>query len=154
MKTIKKYQIKKFTFSLIFASVVIVVAVLIYEQQKTILPAVDVDSSRRTSIAFFPDTLIHLGNVREKESVDIEFAFENKGNESLIIDDVITNCGCMASAWPRKPILPKEKDIIKISFHAKSIGFFSKNATIFLNNTNGPVILYFEGNVVGADKKP
>jgi hypothetical protein len=78
-----------------------------------------------------------------------EFEFTNTGNEPLILTQPRSSCGCTVPAWPRKPILPGEKEKIKVTYNTAIKGRFQKTVTIMSNaNVNKSVVLTIKGDVV------
>ncbi len=77
---------------------------------------------------------INFGNHREGEILDTVFRFTNTGEAPLIISKVKTSCGCTVPEWPKKPVQPGEKGIIKVRFdtHHKR-GHQVKTITIHSN---------------------
>lgn len=78
-----------------------------------------------------------------------EFEFTNTGNEPLILTQPRSSCGCTVPAWPRKPILPGEKEKIKVTYNTAIKGRFQKTVTIMSNaSVNKSVVLTIKGEVV------
>ena len=42
-----------------------------------------------------------FGDIVQGDKVSHVFEFENTGTEPLILSNVLTTCGCTATAWPR-----------------------------------------------------
>lgn len=83
---------------------------------------------------------IYLDNMPEFK-LDVEFT--NTGDEPLLLSNVRACCGTRVTAWPREPIMPGEKGIIKVNFRlAPRPQRISRTVTITSNNTNRPVTIY------------
>ncbi len=82
----------------------------------------------------FDVTEIHFGKHREGEILDTVFHFTNTGEAPLIISKVRTSCGCTVPEWPKEPIQPGERGVLKVRFdtHHKK-GHQVKTITIHSN---------------------
>ena len=60
------------------------------------------------------------------------------------------SCGCTVPEWPKRPILPGDTDVIKVTYkNTDRPGSFSKYVTIFSNAmTNKEVKLYIKGKIL------
>lgn len=89
------------------------------------------------AVMTFDTTKHDFGDIHQGDKVKYTFAFENTGNEPLIITNVQVTCGCTASDWPRDPIAPGQESSITISFNsAGKIGMQNKVITIVSNAAN------------------
>ena len=98
----------------------------------------------------FEKTTHQFGEIPYKGSAVYEFVFKNTGNEPLILSQPKSSCGCTVPEWPKKPILPGETDVIKVTYkNTDRPGSFSKYVTIFSNaKTNKEVKLYIKGKIL------
>ncbi|MBW6491560.1 MAG: DUF1573 domain-containing protein [Lentimicrobium sp.] len=80
-----------------------------------------------------------------------EFEFTNTGKEPLILSSVRSSCGCTVPSWPREPILPGKKEVIKVKYDTKRQGPINKSITVMSNAKNPTEVLRIAGNIV---KKP
>ena len=82
----------------------------------------------------FEKTTHQFGEIPFKGNGVYEFVFKNTGNEPLILSQPKSSCGCTVPEWPKKPILPGETDVIKVTYkYTDRPGSFSKYVTIFSN---------------------
>ncbi len=89
----------------------------------------------------FEVTQADLGDLRQGEKAEYLFEFTNTGNKPLIIQNVISTCGCTVPEWPKTPVKPGEKAVLKVVFDSTGkIGRQNKIITI-------------RSNVPGPDKK-
>ncbi len=67
------------------------------------------------------DSLIYdFGTVSATSpAVEHDYTFEVKGSQPVAILYATPSCGCTASDFPRKPTMPGEKGIIKVTFDPK-----------------------------------
>ena len=102
----------------------------------------------------FEKTTHQFGEIPFKGNGVYEFVFKNTGNEPLILSQPKSSCGCTVPEWPKKPILPGETDVIKVTYkYTDRPGSFSKYVTIFSNaKVNNVVKLYIKGKVLEEQK--
>lgn len=82
------------------------------------------------------------------------FPFKNKGNDTLLISNVKSSCGCVVGSWPREPIPPGGKNVIKVRYYTKRVGKFYKSLTVTTNDSNrGTIILTIKGNVLPQNEQ-
>ncbi len=91
-----------------------------------------------------------FGDVEEAlGTVSCSFAFENTGNEQLVINKVRTSCGCTVPEYPSEPIAPGDKGVIKVTFNPSGRpGTFSKPVYVYSNTNPDRTILRIYGEVV------
>ena len=78
-----------------------------------------------------------FGDIVQGTKVEHTFKFENTGTEPLILSNVLTTCGCTASAWPREPIAPGKESEITVTFNsAGKMGKQNKVITVVSNGVN------------------
>lgn len=90
----------------------------------------------------FPDMI-------EGSSVSYTFKFKNTGNQPLVVNNVLTQCGCTAPEWPQDPIAPGKTGEIKIKFNSTGKnGMQNKTATVMSNALNPMEQLVITTNVL------
>lgn len=68
----------------------------------------------------FDKTTHDFGDVKEGEVVTTIFTFTNTGDSPLIINNIITPCGCTTPEYDKgTPVLPGEQSQIKVVFKTK-----------------------------------
>ena len=132
-----RYLIGIFSF-MVFA---VLTFYLIKKSKQSVIPI----SKSHNTIAFFINKSIDLDTIRVNIETEIKIPFENRGNNKLIIYNIIPNCGCTIPKWPDKPLPPGEKDTLIILFNPYETGYFNKTLSIFANNTGGPIIIRISG---------
>lgn len=76
------------------------------------------------------------------------FKFKNTGNSPLIIQTVISSCGCTTPVWTRNPVKPGESGKIEVTFLNDQGPYpFDKALTVYISSMNRPVILRIKGVV-------
>jgi len=87
----------------------------------------------KTKIKFTHD--VHdFGKLKGGESREYDFEFTNVGKEDLIIEYAKGSCGCTVPEWPKDPIKPGNKGVIKVKFDSTGKqGKQEKNVTVIAN---------------------
>ena len=107
---------------------------------------------------------IHCSNKRKKSKINIEnsnlslgifdwqqerrgeFIFENIGDQHLVIDDVVTSCGCVMTCYSKEPVRPDGTVSLFITYKAEQPGHFEKNIKVYCNAESSPVLLKITGD--------
>ena len=101
----------------------------------------------------FEESKHDFGDINQGDKVEHTFAFENTGDEPLIITDVRVTCGCTATDWPREPIAPGESSSITVQFNsAGKKGRQNKVVTIVSNAVSPLNQVTIATNVIVKDK--
>lgn len=99
----------------------------------------------------FEEANYDFGDIQQGDVVEHVFAFENTGNEPLVISDVRTTCGCTAPSWPREPIPPGEEGELTVRFNSRGkIGVQNKVVTVLSNAVNNRARVMIKTNVLMA----
>lgn len=96
-----------------------------------------------------------FGKFSEKNPVvTCTFAFQNVGEQNLIINQAIASCGCTVPEYTKTPIKPGEKGEIKVTYNGsgKFPGHFKKSITVRTNGVVEMTRLYIEGEMEGEEK--
>ena len=78
------------------------------------------------------------GTVKYGADGSCTFEFQNTGNEPLIISNAKGSCGCTVPEWPKEPIAPGAKGVIRVKYDTNRPGPINKNVTITSNAINEP----------------
>ncbi|MBM3423974.1 MAG: DUF1573 domain-containing protein [Bacteroidetes bacterium] len=78
------------------------------------------------------------GTIKYDGDPNCAFEFTNTGDEPLIISNCKGSCGCTVPEWPKEPIAPGAKGVIKVKYDTKRPGPISKSVTISSNAINEP----------------
>ncbi len=87
------------------------------------------------------------GNIEYESDGTCSFSFTNTSRVPLVINRVITSCGCTSPQWPREPIKKGNKGEIGVTYNTRITGNFRKVITVYSNAENSPHKLIIEGNV-------
>ena len=91
--------------------------------------------------------VIDCGNVLYESPVTAKFELRNKGND-LIIDTVRTSCDCVVADYPKGTIAQGDNFMVEVTFDARQLGHFYKEAAIYSNASDKPFYLTMKGVVV------
>lgn len=97
----------------------------------------------------FTKTVHDFGTFSEKEKKSCVFEFTNKGNLPLIINQVLTSCGCTVAKYVKEPIPPGGKGQISVTYDGKGKfpGPFHKTITVRSNSKMPLMRIYIEGDM-------
>jgi hypothetical protein len=137
-----KSQITKYIFSILIFQNVALLA-----QQSN-----DVDTTSFAQISF--ETTVHnFGDVNQGEKVEQIFKFKNSGNLPLVLQNVLTTCGCTVPEWPKDPVVPGAEGELKVIFDSTAkIGRQNKVITIRSNSREGDFRLRISAMVLPPKK--
>lgn len=94
------------------------------------------------------ESLTHdYGNITQGDNGTCEFVFKNTGKADLLLTNCRSSCGCTVPEWPKDPIPPGKKAVIKVKYNTQRIGAINKTITVESNATNNRVVLSIKGNV-------
>jgi hypothetical protein len=104
---------------------------------------------REKSSIVFAEKSYSFGSVPEEAGkVTHEFTFTNPGTSPLVIQQVISSCGCTTPVWPKEPIPPGGHGSIQVTYSTiNRPGVFTKTITIYNNSNDNPVTIYIKGQV-------
>ena len=77
--------------------------------------------------------MIDYGTIKYDSDGARKFIIKNTGKKPLIINNVLTSCGCTTPSIPDKPIAPGAIEELVVSYDTKRKGSFSKSITILSN---------------------
>lgn len=82
--------------------------------------------------------------------VSCNFEFTNIGTAPLIIHQAIASCGCTVPQYPKEPIMPGKKGIIKVTYNGtgRYPGPMHKSVTLRTNAKTEMIRLFIEGEMV------
>jgi len=63
----------------------------------------------------------NFGSLQSGEIVVYTFVFTNSGNKNLTIDDVVTDCGCVHTEFPKEPVAPGKTGLIEVEFDSSGL---------------------------------
>ncbi|MDD2583530.1 MAG: DUF1573 domain-containing protein [Bacteroidales bacterium] len=76
------------------------------------------------------------------------FSFKNISNQPVVIQTVISSCGCAQPKWTKQPIMPNESGNISVTFLNDQGPYpFDKSLTVYITGEPKPIILRLKGVV-------
>ena len=89
---------------------------------------------------------IDLGAFDWKKQKSCEFILTNIGKELLVVDNVVTSCGCTTVEYSKVPVQPEKNLILKVNYIAERPEYFNKTITVYCNAEDSPFHLKISGN--------
>ncbi len=105
--------------------------------------------AQRLSVA---NTTIDVGRTGYEMPVTATFEMRNKGLRKLLILDVKPDCYCTKIEYPCGEIGVGDKFTISMTYDARQLGHFNKQATVLSNGSKEPVYLTMTGIVLAELK--
>ena len=91
-------------------------------------------------------TVIDFGSFPEEEKQERSFVLTNTGKGLLVIQDVVTSCGCTKVEYSKEPVRPNGTLEVKVIYEAEKAERFNKTVTVYCNSRNSPIRLKVRGN--------
>lgn len=111
------------------------ISVTIEEDYSNLSP----EEKENAPVITFDSATFNFGSIKEGESVEHEFKFQNKGKRDLMIRKVKASCGCTAINPQKTVIAPGESSSIKMVFNSKrKTGRQYKTITVISNSVVNP----------------
>ncbi len=104
-------------------------------------------SAQRLSIT---KPTIDMGRTGYEMPVTATFEMRNRGLRRLVIQDVVPDCSCTRVEYPKGEIGIGDKFTIKMTYDARMLGHYHKQAAVISNGSKTPVYITMTG-VVLAD---
>lgn len=107
----------------------------------------------------FNERVYDFGNIQEVDGrVSHEFEFKNISKNAITLTNVQASCGCTTPNWPKEPIAPKKKGLIKVTYNpAGRPGNFNKSITVRYQQAGEEkpqvIVLNIKGNVIPKPKQ-
>ncbi|HOO68841.1 MAG TPA: DUF1573 domain-containing protein [Bacteroidales bacterium] len=76
------------------------------------------------------------------------FIMTNNGNKPVVIQTVISSCGCTVPEWTKEPILPGQKGSVTVTFSNDQGPYpFDKMLSVYVTGSSKPYVLRVRGVV-------
>ena len=112
-------------------------------------PLQDKDDKKKVQTTVSLDTTaLSLGKFPWQEGQQTTFRLKNTGEKPLVIQDVVTSCGCLTVDYPQEPVQPGKEAVLRMTYKADNPGYFNKAATVYCNAENSPIRLRVSGNAL------
>ncbi|MBW2305364.1 MAG: DUF1573 domain-containing protein [Deltaproteobacteria bacterium] len=96
---------------------------------------------------YFPEKEWDWGEVYSGERIVHVFSFENKGDETLKIENIDTSCGCTAALTTDKDVPPGGTGKIEVTFDTR--GFRGRSHKVVYVSSNDPAMRRAELRIYG-----
>lgn len=74
------------------------------------------------------------------------FEFRNTSDKPVVINNIISSCGCTTPIWPKKPIMPGESGKVEVTYLNDQGPYpFDKVLTVYTSASKKPIILRITG---------
>lgn len=105
---------------------------------------ISADKQILTTVSLSKDK-VDLGDFSWTKERKADFIISNTGKLPLVINDVITSCGCIIVEYPKEPVQPGMSLNLRIVYKAEHPGYFNKTITVYCNVKGGPFQLKISG---------
>lgn len=89
---------------------------------------------------------LDMGSFDWQQAQEKTFSLQNIGKNPLIIQDIITSCGCTSVEYSKEPVPAGESLDIKVTYKADHPEHFNKTITVYCNAVPSPLQLKIQGN--------
>ena len=93
-------------------------------------------------------TALSMSDFAWQEERQGTFRLQNTGEKPLVIQDVVTSCGCLTVDYSQEPVQPGKEAVIGVTYKADSPGYFNKVVTVYCNAEDSPIRLRVSGNAL------
>lgn len=74
------------------------------------------------------------------------FEFRNTSGKPVVINNIISSCGCTTPIWPKKPIMPGESGKVEVTYLNDQGPYpFDKALTVYTSSSTKPIVLRITG---------
>jgi hypothetical protein len=96
----------------------------------------------------FKTTKHSFGKIKQNVPATYTFSFTNTSAKPIVIEFANADCGCTTPVYDKAPIPKGKSSNIKVTYNAANPGAFKKNVNVKFANTQLPVTLTIDGEVV------
>jgi len=121
-------------------------------QTKPAAPTTAVQQKKADELVKFTETKYDFGKIKQSVPVTHDFAFQNIGNQPVVIETATASCGCTTPTWPKEPVGKSKTDKISAGFNAAAPGTFTKTITVKVAGYDQPLELTITGEVLSAEE--
>ena len=88
----------------------------------------------------------YFGSFLKEEKQERSFVLTNTGKGLLVIQDIITSCGCTKVEYSKEPIRPGTTMELKVIYEAEKAEHFNKTVTVYCNTKDSPLRFTVKGS--------
>ncbi|MBR5205421.1 MAG: DUF1573 domain-containing protein [Paludibacteraceae bacterium] len=103
-------------------------------------------SNEKLTTAFINSKVMDFGSFPKSEKQERSFVLTNTGDNLLVIQDIVTSCGCTKVEYSKEPVRPGGTLGVKVIYEAEKTGHFNKTVTVYCNVENSPLRLTVKGD--------
>ena len=103
-------------------------------------------SNEKQTTVSIDSTVMDFGSFPMAEKQERSFVLTNTGNNLLVIQDIVTSCGCTKVEYSKEPVRPGGILEVKVIYEAEKAEHFNKTVTVYCNVKNSPLRLTVKGN--------
>lgn len=89
---------------------------------------------------------LDFGSFPYTEKQERKFVLTNIGNNLLVIQDIVTSCGCTKVVYSKRPVGEGESLDVTVVYEAEKAEHFNKTVTVYCNANGSPLRLNVVGN--------
>ena len=93
-------------------------------------------------------TALSMSDFAWQEERQGTFRLKNTGEKPLVIQDIVTSCGCLTVDYSQEPVMPGKEAVLRMTYKADSPGYFNKVVTVYCNVEDSPIRLRVSGNAL------
>lgn len=93
-----------------------------------------------------------FGEIPFKNRLNCSFLYKNMSEYKMIITDISTTCGCIATTWNKGVINPGCTDSIIVTMNINQLGFVTKDILLHFNGKE-PIKLKVSANIIERSQK-
>ena len=90
-------------------------------------------------------TVMDFGSFPQMEKQERGFVLTNTGKGLLVIQDILTSCGCTKVEYSKEPVRPGGTLEVKVIYEAEKTEHFNKTITVYCNVENSPLRIMVKG---------
>ena len=103
-------------------------------------------SNEKYTTVSIDSTVMDFGSFPKTKKQERSFLLTNTGNNLLVIQDIVTSCGCTKVEYLKEPVRPGGSLEVKVIYEAEKAEHFNKTVTVYCNARNSPIRLTVKGN--------
>lgn len=114
-------------------------------QGKGIMDKIETEALSKTYIEV-EKSILSLGTFDWENEQSATFNLKNVGQNPLVIEDILTSCGCTIVEYPKEPTRPNKILNLKVRYKAEYPEHFNKTITVYCNVKDSPFQLKISGD--------
>lgn len=107
---------------------------------------------QKNSLSFYK-TYHDFGRMRSgNDPLTYAFIFKNTSEQAVSIQNVESDCGCIALSYKSTPVQPNETDTVTLRFYPYRAGMFEKSFTVLNTGSPNRIVLKIAGFIMPYSK--